>query len=249
MFRRIAKIDVSSLDISNNVTASFITPSNEKVMSFTIDDFGNIYYTTDINNGGVDTARLLKHTGGLHSMLPRVSWVGLDGYLYYNSGGIRRVSVSGDGTVTEVQYSSYGPSFNYIFNLNNRIYGIGPYHALELDNLAGVPRTKDVSDFDLQSVNLAGASATHYYLLGSPSSEAGKALIRVDPTNDSHVTIVGPNLYDFYHMNVSADNVVTFNALRLSDGAKVIGQIAADGVITVVNETLNVEVFSLERIQ
>ena len=39
-----------------------------------------------------------------------------------------------------------------------------------------------------------------------------------------------------------------FNALRMPDGAKIIGEIDSGGTVTILDETLNTEVTVLERI-
>jgi hypothetical protein len=50
-------------------------------------------------------------------------------------------------------------------------------------------------------------------------------------------------------MTVNGNNTVTFNALRMSDGAIVIGEISASGQVRILDSTLNTEVVVLERIR
>ncbi|MCK8827700.1 hypothetical protein MWH25_08080 [Natroniella acetigena] len=53
-------------------------------------------------------------------------------------------------------------------------------------------------------------------------------------------------------MNVSSDDKITFNALRMEDGATVIGEvtpeIAPSEKVNIISDTLEQEVVSLERI-
>jgi hypothetical protein len=65
----------------------------------------------------------------------------------------------------------------------------------------------------------------------------------------SSTNLTTPGTYDFYKFSVSPADVIHFNALRMSDGVKVIGQIDAAGVLTIVDEEMNNEVTVLERIR
>jgi len=55
--------------------------------------------------------------------------------------------------------------------------------------------------------------------------------------------------YDIFRMSVSNKGEVTFNAIRMSDGRRVIGSISTTGILTILDETLNAEVLILERIR
>jgi hypothetical protein len=66
---------------------------------------------------------------------------------------------------------------------------------------------------------------------------------------DAVTTLLSPNLYDIYSMAAGADGSVTFNALRMADGAKVIGAISPPGTVKVLDTALNAEVTVLERIR
>jgi len=50
-------------------------------------------------------------------------------------------------------------------------------------------------------------------------------------------------------MAVRSNNQLTINALRISDGVKILGKISPDGVLTVIDEQMNVEVAVLKSIQ
>jgi hypothetical protein len=92
-------------------------------------------------------------------------------------------------------------------------------------------------------------SSDAYYLAGTDGSSS-PILLKVDPTTDGVTTLLPKNsqYYDIYAMSVSSANTVNFNALRMSDGAKIIGQIDASGSLTILDSTLNTQVVMLEKI-
>ena len=55
--------------------------------------------------------------------------------------------------------------------------------------------------------------------------------------------------YDIYNFNVTSDDNITFSALRMNDGKKVLGKILADGTLSITDESINKEITILERIR
>ena len=74
--------------------------------------------------------------------------------------------------------------------------------------------------------------------------------MKVEPGVDTVTTLLPQAgvYYDIFKMVVSPDGVVTFNALRMSDGIKVLGEVEADGNVNILDESLNVQVVTLERV-
>ena len=118
---------------------------------------------------------------------------------------------------------------------------------IELENNQGIIRDIPLST-KLRNYTQISSSNKNIYLSGN-NIEYKPTLIKVNP-NDYTVTILlEPGTYSIYKMTVSPDDIVTFNALRMSDGAKVIGEISATGQVRILDTTLNTEVVVLERIR
>ena len=105
---------------------------------------------------------------------------------------------------------------------------------------------KSESPTEIDDYKVAGASSDFYYISGNDGS-SNPMLIKVNPANDSATTLLTAGLYDIYKMTISSDNIVLFNALRMADGVKIIGQIDAIGTVTILDETLDKEMVVLER--
>ena len=48
---------------------------------------------------------------------------------------------------------------------------------------------------------------------------------------------------------MTSDDNITFSALRMNDGKKVLGEILADGTLSITDESINKEITILERIR
>lgn len=73
-------------------------------------------------------------------------------------------------------------------------------------------------------------------------------LAKMDPDDGTCTDLYTPGEYSVYRMAVSSTNSVTINALRYSDGAKVIANISPGGSLTLIDTSLNVQLTALERI-
>ena len=54
--------------------------------------------------------------------------------------------------------------------------------------------------------------------------------------------------YVVYKMEISKDEEITFNAMRMSDGAKVIGIVSPNGNLSILDSELSSEIVSLIKI-
>lgn len=105
-----------------------------------------------------------------------------------------------------------------------------------------------LADLGLTSVNIGMNSDNYYYLAGMAGNQP--SLIRVDPSGFPHVAtdLIPKGELDIYKMIVSADDVVTFHAQRMSTGNIIIGEISPSGVITEL-ENIGSDVMQLIRVQ
>ena len=116
-------------------------------------------------------------------------------------------------------------------------------NSYEVDNPSGVPRKLDFDFLDSSSRKIVKNSEDYYYV----ATKSGE-IIKVNPLDDTYSTLLDPGDYDIYKMAVSADNSVIFNALRMSDGKKVLARISSLGVLEILDETLTKDIVLLEKL-
>lgn len=249
----VIKIDVTD---PNNLTKTDYTPDTDYINGFNVTSEGHISY----NYGSGDSNRIKKSNGGLYN-LPSIGWlthwVGLDDKIRYQKSDLDRdtiVTVSidpGDFTVTTSEVTG---SLDYLQNVSSYLFKFidrtvlietGNEYINELENPTDTPRKITISEID--DIKLADASANYYYLSGDDSS-VNPLLLKVNPVDDSVTTLLSPGLYDIINMTVSSDDTVIFNALRMSDGVKIIGEIDSLGTVTILDEIIDSEIVILERI-
>jgi hypothetical protein len=254
---------VRLIDVSDpqRLTSSIFSRDTDNVESFSIDSAGNGFYTAYLAAISSYISRVQKATGGFADVsdyLP-AHWTAPDGRLYYlgDDNFVRRVTVESSNAVSFTVYGSSAVSFGagmgvcYELILADRIALLDQNGGMvEVYNASNEPRPVIMS-VDFSQVAAAAYSADAYFAAGTVSSQG--ALVKVDPQTGACVDLVDRGLYSFYMIIVDEAGKVTFNAIRYSDGVKVIGQIDASGAgpysVTTVDETTNAEVLVLEKIQ
>jgi hypothetical protein len=207
-----------------------------------------------------DAFRIRKSNGGLYNLPNGAWWIGLDDKikLYPSTGGkIMTFTITSSFDVTTSEKST--PDFYirenvyfYLVRFADRILllgkGISAGEELiyELENPSGIARKIPLTQ--LSNVKRVVYSDDFYYVSGNNNSEQ-PVLLKINSTSDVIADLLTPNQYDIYAMTVDQNDIVTFNALRMSDGAKVIGEISAAGKVRILDEKINAEVTVLERIR
>jgi len=246
----IRKITVTDI---NNVTISTVSAQNDYVTSFGVDQYGNIAYSGYEDDRKMNSlARYRGYNGGFEA-LPYASsgtlfWTGFNGKLYYSRDGISEITPT---PYTVTQYSTISPYGNTLLKMKSkgRILLLGDTSGVEVYNHTTQTASEiKYSTFGMQSVksNIAAASDNYYYLAGISGTKY--VLVRVNPDDNSYTTLLNGG-YDIYKMTVRGNDTVVFNALRLSDGAIILGEISKAGTLTVLDETLHEEITVLVRIQ
>lgn len=253
---------VYKLDITNpsSVTLTPLTSDAESAWGFTVSSKGDVLYRTNSVN------RVRMSNGGLYNVGAYTttfnSYTGLNGKIKYttNSNAIYTINIDDNyNATTETQTVSgqIGGLYNPVYQLrfSNRIiilnqispssYGQPPIQ--EVDNISSTPKWITLS-YNISSIKLVANTDSYYYLSGLNSSSQSY-LIKVDPATNAVTELLTPGKYDIYKMTVSSTNEVLFNALRMSDGVKVIGKISASGTLQILDQQINSEVTVLERIQ
>ena len=261
---KIVKIDIQDPE---NITKVSHSPATDSVSLFVLDNDGNaIYYGSDASYQEI--SRIRKVTGeliNLNLFEGRVAWVGPDDHFYFfNNDPFDQVEQY-DTDEWEPSFFGGQIGFNngisnlptYLLEFSDRILVVA-YGFNEVYEVYNNPRyihqttkselTDSYNKFPFSSIDRVAASSGYYYIVGD-DSDGKPLLIKVDYTDDSYVELYTPGLYDIYKLVVSDDDEVTFNALRMSDGAVVIGKINSTGDLTILDETLESQVIVLERIQ
>ena len=242
---------VYKLNVQNPeaITREIYSPESDYVNYFQIDSNDNMIYT----GSGMDVCRIKKTNGGLYN-LPQTQyfWIGIDGSIYYSySNDIYKVTIDEFYNVVETNYiEGQGISnANYKIDFSDRTKFIGTSYVDEIYYPSSTFRRLSlVTDFNIKTVTQVSSSDNYYYIAGNNSS-LQPVLIKVDPTTDSYTNLLTPGDFDVYMMTVSNTDEIIFNALRMFDGAIVIGKIDASGTLEILDESLNNELTVLERIR
>jgi hypothetical protein len=247
-------IKINMQNPSNIITTTY-SPQTDRVTGFVIDENGNMIYFGR-NNSNVEISRIKKFNGGLKNLESqdgRFAWVGHDMNFYYFYADVIKKYVVATDTITDFglkidKWGGFGGG-GYILTTNSRIIAISllqncicevyPDPKI-IQGYVGIP------ELGLDSIQYAASSANYYYIAGNDTS-SNPVLLKVSAAADTPVTLLSG--YDVYKFTVTPDDVVTFNALRMSDGAIIIGEISASGRVAVLDETINAEVTVLERIR
>lgn len=250
--RYIVKVNLSSL------SSTILTPSTQDVEYFELDDLGNILYMGS-STSIFDHIVRLRSVGGEYKVIPHeylnYVWHGLDGALYYLEDlNVKRINPN------TLDLEPYGvlpsaPSwycFNnllYYFNYNNCTYVLGTDGLSEVYNSTATPRdilyTGISTPITIYSYDLTD---NYLYIYGKDSSH-NYFLIKVDPDTGVCSKILG-NEYEIYSFSVSEQNGITFNALRMADGKRIIGKVSTSGgTVTFLDEDSNAQIAYLERIR
>jgi hypothetical protein len=229
----------------NAIIKTDYLPFGDTTNSFAISPDGHIVYKT------YPTSRIKKSNGGLYNLPidPICFYIGLDGKIKgmtsqttittYNIDSGYNVSTNDNN----LPFYTGGGNGAYLLYFENKILVVGSSNAQEIESdspheiVLPIKNTKKVAQ-----------SNSYYYISGNDSNNQ-PVLLKITPLTDNIQYIFAPNLYDIYDFTVSDNDVITFTALRMSDGAKVIGNVSAIGETVILSTTLGAESIVLERIK
>jgi len=249
IYRTLLKIDVSN---PNSLTATKYLPENDVLNYWLITPDSHIVYTyTSKTDNYIGGTRIRKSNGGLITLNSSLFWINLYGKINYWRWGsdIITVSIDADGSVSETSYSSNGidqPGGGFFLKFTNKVIIAWYTQLFEVENEDKMPCEVNISD--INDIKLAAQSNTHYYLAGNNSLNK-PVLIKINPNNHSSIVLLLPDQYDVYSLSVSADDMVSFAATSMLNGANVIGEISATGQVKILDTTVNTKITVLERIR
>ena len=105
---------------------------------------------------------------------------------------------------------------------------------------------KQASAIGLNKIKFAVSSDDFYYFVGTDANNNCK-VVKVDPVTYQYEYLLSDGEYDVYNLSINKNSIV-FNALRMSDGAIVMGRINNNGNIKILDDKLESQVTVLERI-
>ena len=100
---------------------------------------------------------------------------------------------------------------------------------------------------DLNSIKAVEQNDNYYYIAGNNNND-NPVLRRFNPLDDTYIDILAAGEYDVYEFTVSSSNEITFYALRISDGIKVVGEVSPEGIVTIIDSESNAEIILIEAI-
>lgn len=258
------KEELFRIDVSNpeKVTARPLTgPNDGYIHSFAVDAAGNGIYVYEDNNGN-RSARLAYSGGGFANCDDTYYWTAPDGKLYYRGSdrvyddatgkyvyAIYRLDIEGQ-KVTETEYGKVDFYFygygSYYLTLGGRAYILNDEgQLLEVYNPEGKPRLVEGVP-SLTNIQAVTQSEEELFIAGE--SDGQPRVIRVNPATGAWSDLYTPGDYEVYNMVYAGDRL-TVNALRMNDGAIIMGELDGTGEMKVLDETSNSKVLYLTRIK
>ena len=241
------------IDVTNpaKVFAQPLTAPNDKgVFSFAVDAAGNVFY----NN------RLAFADGGYENLNIGSCWTAPDGNLYYQGDHvyddatgksgypIYRLDIEGQ-KVTETEYGRFNVyigSNSYYLTSGDRAYILNYNGSLaEVYNPDGKPHLVEGVPA-LTNIQAVTQSEEELFIAGE--SDGQPRVIRVNPVTGAWSDLYTPGDYEVYNM-VYAGGRLTVNALRMNDGAIIMGEFDGTGKMKVLDEKSNSKVLYLTRIK
>lgn len=235
-----------------------VNDGSQQLDQYNVDVAGNVIYShSGLNNRGV---RLVFAGGGYKNLNIDSYWTAPDGKLYYqgyvhdettgeSEYPIYRLDIEGQ-EVTETEYGNVDVDIytytSYYLTSGGRAY-ILEYggQLIEVYNPEGKPHLVEGVPA-LTNIQAVTQSEEELFIAGE--SDGDPRVIRVNPVTGAWSDLYTPGDYEVYNM-VYAGGRLTVNALRMSDGAIIMGELDGTGKMNVLDETSNSKVLYLTRIK
>jgi hypothetical protein len=235
-----------------NIAATQYIIDSESVGNFIVDSNGNVAYNAHLT-GGVQVDRIRKSNGGYYNLSHNAYWVGLDGNIYLADGSfeVKKVSIDSDYNVSISTYDNNTlariSNQHIKLKLSNKLIFVQPNSGstIAIDNGYEI----NTLDLPLSKISTARSSSNYVYISGTDNSSSNSVLVKFNPSDNSSSQMYTKGTYDIYNFNVTSDDTITFSALRMNDGKKVLGKILANGTLSITDESINKEITILERIR
>lgn len=245
--------NTNSSDISKNI----VSPSTDLVRNFEVDSYGNIaYYANRVSDTNNYISRIRKTNGELFNLSGNGFWVGLNQQDFFcygtvdNKTGLLKISINPESFEVTTNYycdNNIIGSGGYKIELKNKLYWIGT-EIYEVQNSSSTPRKINLDGINIKTTNTVVSTENYYYIAGIDEND-NSFLIKVNPENDTYINLLTKNEFDVYSFTASETDGIVFNALRMSDGKKIIGKVSIiGGQVTIIDEESDSEISYLQRI-
>ena len=235
-----------------------VNDGSQQLDQYNVDVAGNVIYShSGLNNRGV---RLVFAGGGYKNLNIDSYWTAPDGKLYFGGAPvydgttgefrypIYRLDIEGQ-KVTETEYGTveYSSGFgSYYLTSGGRAYILNDGGLLlEVYNPEGKPHLVEGVP-SLTNIQAVTQSEEELFIAGESNDEP--RVIRVNPVTGAWSDLYTPGDYEVYNM-VYAGGRLTVNALRMNDGAIIMGEFDGTGKMKVLDEKSNSKVLYLTRIR
>ena len=249
-----------------NLTARvYARVGGSDIEGFWVSPRGDVIYGSGRNNAQVH--RIGTTAGRVYTNLPNGTsmpfWLGADGHFKYinplDNTKVTTAEVEENGDVTS-RYATAGANIltsalsSYLFRFGSRTIAVDrDPHAWTLiakleDGTSSPGPVTTILPSEIKTITTAFASPNYYYLAGKNAADE-HVLIRVDPQSDATRSMLPKGEYDVYKADASKNDVITFNAQRLSDGKFVIGEVSSPGgEVKILKDDLGGTVVNLIRV-
>ena len=262
------KIYKINLEGINSLQSTLVSLSTDHVCHFEVDKNGNLVYSGSlISNTSTPVCRVVKTNGGFANLSSSYmggnwcfkGWLAPDGFVYcMKNNVINKMVVDENFVFYEEEYGNMAPGpYNapaeYKIDLNNTVIIVStndnPCSFFEVYNNTDIPRIITLSDgLEFSTITAVGAANNYYYIAGVDST-SNTVFKKINPETDTHTDVLPMNQYDIFSFTVSDENEIIFNALRMSDGKKILARVSNLGVLSILDEESDSKVISLERIR
>ena len=236
-----------------------VNDGSQQLDQYNVDVAGNVIYShSGLNNRGV---RLVFAGGGYKNLNIDSYWTAPDGKLYFGGAPvydgttgeygwpIYRLDIE-EPKVTETEYGNVGFHISaydsYYLTSGGRAYILDfEGRLIEVYNPEGKP---DLVEGVPALTNIQAVTQSEEELFIAGESNGQPRVIRVNPVTGDWKDLYTPGDYEVYNM-VYAGGRLTVNALRMNDGAIIMGEFDGTGKMKVLDETSNSKVLYLTRIR
>ncbi len=248
---QVMRVDTSD---AGELKREALTPTQDDIHRFSVSSDGVVIYRAFSVSLQRTVVRIRHHDQSLETRPDIADFFRGTKELYVKTAtptaGWSTVSAEGEDAIALTPYATDAPAVDTEFARRLIFPGhlilVSGGKPVEWENPEG--KVKQI-DIPLQEVRRTVASDDAYYLSGF-DADFKSNIIRVNPSDDIPVSLLTPGEFEVSALDASADNILRFEALRLSDSATVLGEIAADGTVSFHEQRpFNGQVTILERIR
>ncbi len=253
-----------TLNSDGTVDKTQYSYANDSVFNFLVDGAGNILYNGNdgSNYPAEKVVRYIKSSGGVVNVpAPFDSFYFTDlsdnlifSYLDGSTGTTyTKKFIPADGSTESYGSPLIDGMISSAKHIKNRDAIVGELTYSPNDNFVVIDSNEVSKQFNTSTdfnvgITLLETSDNYYYIYGEDPNTSNKVLKKINPVDDSIITLFD-GTYALSKMSVTSDDRLSFIGTRTSDSKEIIGEISSTGVISEVQELASdKDIVSLEAI-